>query len=227
MTNRINGRASHALHIAVVKKQNEVRLLRNGELEALFDKRGWSALLLPYWRAIVRKTRDLNTIYGPAFFRDLRSGQPDPEVDSPAVIKFAAADFHTTFRINGRATQAEERLLKSIKYLMGDEEITPKKKYKEMKAIFDEHGRSAFDKDGKIFFDSLNAKFGRANDNTVFDNDNAVQKTAFDIKPSALAARDEAIADGDSSHNDDRNFDKEGSRTFELRPRPWPTVSTE
>jgi hypothetical protein len=124
--------------------------------------------------------------------------------------------FKLTYRINGRATQAEERFLKSTKYLIGDEAITPKKKYKELKALRDEHGWSAFDKDQKMLFDNLEAKFGKAS----FDNDNAVQKTAFDIKPSTLAARDKAIAAGDSSHNDDRDFDKEGSRKFDLRPKP-------
>lgn len=99
---------------------------------------------------------------------------------------------------------------------MGDEKITPKKKYEELKALFDEHGWSAFDKEQKLLFDNLNAKFGK----TLFDNDNAVQKAAFDIKPSAPAARDKAIADRDSSHRDDRDLDKEGSRTFELRPKP-------
>ena len=102
---------------------------------------------------------------------------------------------------------------------MGDEKIAPKKKYEEMKALFDEHGWSAFDKEQKMLFDNLDAKFGKA----LFDNGNAVQKTAFDIKPSALAARDKAIADRNSSHRDDRDLDKEGSRKFYLRPsRPFP-----
>jgi hypothetical protein len=124
----------------------------------------------------------------------------------------------SSYRLTGRATQADERGLKSTKYLMGEDDVTPKTKYKELKALFDEHGRSAFDRDGKKLFDNLTAIYGEA----IFDNDNAVQKTVFHIKPSVQAERDKATAGADTSHRDDRGFDKEGTRSFRLCPRPSP-----
>lgn len=76
--------------------------------------------------------------------------------------------FKLTYRLTGRATQAEERFLrsrdrdelKSSKYKIDGQEVNSKAKFTELKALFDEHGWSGFDKDQKSLFDNLKAVFG-------------------------------------------------------------------
>jgi hypothetical protein len=73
-----------------------------------------------------------------------------------------------TYRVNGRATQAEEHFLrnahlaevKSAKYPTNDNMVSARAKYKELKAIFDDYGWPAFDKDQIKLFDTLNAAYG-------------------------------------------------------------------
>jgi hypothetical protein len=79
-----------------------------------------------------------------------------------------------TYRVNGRATQADERFLKNIDskdfstkvksgtYFINDKEVTPKAKYKELKAFFEEYGWSSFDEEQTELFDILNAVYGAA-----------------------------------------------------------------
>jgi len=106
-----------------------------------------------------------------------------------------------TYQVNGRVTQAEETILRNS----DRSKVTPKTKYKELKALFDKDGWSAFDKEQTALFDDLNEVFGEA----AIDNGKhgSFQKTAFDIKPTVLAERDKDIAEaGDKSHE---VFDKE------------------
>jgi hypothetical protein len=76
------------------------------------------------------------------------------------------------YRVNGRATQADERFLKNIdskdsrakaksgRYFINDKEVTPKAKYKELKTFFDEYGWCSFDEEQTELFDILNAVYG-------------------------------------------------------------------
>jgi hypothetical protein len=77
-----------------------------------------------------------------------------------------------TYRITGRATRYEEQILRNIdrnefvakikseQYTVDGNEVTPKTKYKELKAIFDKGGWAAFDKTQTALFDDLTAVYG-------------------------------------------------------------------
>jgi hypothetical protein len=70
----------------------------------------------------------------------------------------------SNYRVNGCATQAEDRHLKKRdrddKYEINGNTVTPKQKYKELKALFDKDGWRAFDKDETTLFDDLTAVSG-------------------------------------------------------------------
>jgi hypothetical protein len=106
--------------------------------------------------------------------------------------EYALCGFKMTYRVTGRATQAEERCLRNLDRNDSDNgDRVVSKDYCDWKKRFDEDGWSAFDKEETILFNELTAEFGGATIDKA--GSGAFQESTFHEGPVSQAKRDKAL----------------------------------
>jgi hypothetical protein len=144
--------------------------------------------------------------YARTLFRDLRAvyGPQESQLVSKHRSR-CALNGKTAYRVTGRATRAEERVLWNLdrgKRIAITKSGSSAEDYRDLKKRFDEDGWSAFDNNDTILFDELTAKFGGATIDKAVSG--AFRDSTFDEGPVSQAERHKEMS-RDKTH---RVFDK-------------------